>query len=93
VSALCWRIRTALGVYKLHKGHFPSFQEQLNIALRHHSKEGNLKWVSLMLWAGDDPLAKGSATPGDDPDPDEDLCALEYAALYGHFDILKLKQI
>ena len=31
--------------------------------------------------------------PDDDPDPDEDLCALEYAALYGHFDIFKLKQV
>ena len=92
-SALCWRIRTALGVYKRHKDHFPSFQEQINIALRHHCKEGNLKWVSLILWAGADPLAKGADNPDDDPDPDEDLCALEYAALYGHFDIFKLKQI
>ena len=58
-SALCWRIRTALGVYKRHKDHFTSFQEQINIALRHHCKEGNLKWVSLMLWAVADPLAQG----------------------------------
>lgn len=48
-SALCWRIRTGLGVYKRHKNHFPSFQKQINIALRHHCKEGNLKWVSPML--------------------------------------------
>ncbi len=40
-----------------------------------------------------DPFAKGAENPDDDPDPDEDLCALEYAALYGHFDIFKLKQI
>jgi hypothetical protein len=35
-SALCWRIRTALGVYKWHKDHFPSFQEQINTNLLNH---------------------------------------------------------
>jgi len=63
------------------------------MALRHHCKEGNLKWVSLLLWAGADPFAKGPDSPGEDPDPEEDLCALEYAALYKHFDIFKLKNI
>ena len=43
--------------------------------------------------AGADPFAKGPDTPDEDPDPDEDLCALEYAALYEHFDIFKLKKI
>jgi ankyrin repeat protein len=91
--ALCYKIRTVLGVFKRHKDRYPSFQEQVNIALRHHCREGNLKWVSLLLWAGGDPFAKGSDSPDRDPDPDEDLCALEYAALYGHFDIFKLKQV
>lgn len=64
------------------------------MALRFHCTEGNLKWVSLMLWTGADPLAKGPLSPDEEPDPDEeDLNALEYAALYGHFDIFKLKQI
>ena len=92
-TALCWKIRTALGVFKRHKHQYPSFQEQINIALRHHCKEGNLKWVSLMLWAGADPYAKGVDSPGEEPDPEEDISALEYAALSGHFDIFKLKQI
>ena len=92
-TALCCKIRTALGVFKRQKDRFPSFQDQVNIALRHHCKEGNLKWVSLLLWAGADPLAKGPDSPDEDPDPDEDLCALEYAALYKHFDIFKLKKI
>ena len=92
-TALCWKIRTALGVFKRHKHQYPSFQEQINIALRHHCKEGNLKWVSLMLWAGADPYAKGLDSPGEEPDPDEDISALEYAALRGHLDIFKLKQI
>jgi hypothetical protein len=92
-GALCWKIRTALGVFKRHKNRFPSFQDQVNMALRHHCKEGNLKWVSLLLWAGADPFAKVPDSPGEDPDPEEDLCALEYAALYKHFDIFKLKKI
>jgi hypothetical protein len=91
--ALCWKIRTALGVFKRHKDRFPSFQDQVNMALRHHCKEGDLKWVSLLLWAGADPFAKGPDSPDKDPDPEENLCALEYAALYKHFDIFKLKQI
>jgi hypothetical protein len=86
-------IRTALGVCKRHKERFPSFQDQLNIALRYHCRGVNLKWVSLLLWAGADPYAKGPESPGEDAYPEEDLCALEYAAIHRHFDIFKLKQI
>ncbi|MBU0991524.1 MAG: hypothetical protein KJ737_03430 [Proteobacteria bacterium] len=92
-GALCWKIRTALGVFKRHKDRFPSFQDQVDMALRHYCKEGNLKWVSLLLWAGADPFVKGPDSPDEDPDPEEDLCALEYAALYRHFDVFKLKKI
>jgi ankyrin repeat protein len=91
-DALCSRIRPALGIFKRYKDRFPSFQEQINIALRHHCKEGNLKWVSLMLWAGADPYAQGPYGPYDD-DPDDYNNALELAAFYGHHDIFKLKQI
>ena len=91
--ALFWKIRTALGVFKRYKTRFPTFQAQANMALRHHCMEGNLKWVSLLLWAGADPFARGPRSPDEDPDPDEDLCALGYAALYNHFDIFKLKKI
>ena len=48
-GAFCSKIRTALGVFKRHKDQFPSFQEQINIALRHHCKEGNLKCVTGAL--------------------------------------------
>jgi hypothetical protein len=82
-----------LGVFKRNKNRFPGFQDQVNMALRHHCKEGNRKWVSLLLWAGADPFAKGPDSPDEDSDPEEDLCALEYAALYKHFDIFKLKNI
>jgi len=63
------------------------------MALRHHCREGDLKWVSLLLWAGADPFAKGPDSYDEDPDPEDQLCALEYAALYGNFDIFKLKKV
>ena len=87
------RIRTSLGIFKRYKDRFPSFKEQVNIALRHHCKEGNLKWASLMLWAGGDPYARGPEVPDGEPDPEEDWNALELAAFHGHFEVFGLKQI
>ncbi|MBA4418725.1 MAG: hypothetical protein C0392_12575 [Syntrophus sp. (in: bacteria)] len=91
--ALCYKIKPALGVFKRHKDRFHSFPEQANIALRFHCKEGNLKWASLMLWAGADPYAKGSDSPDDKCSKEEGASALELASLYGHLEILKLKDM
>jgi hypothetical protein len=92
--AYCERIQSALGVFKRHENHFPSFREQVNIALRHHCGQGNLKWVSLMLWAGGDPYSRGPHSPDEDPDPDEDYHnALELAALNGHGEVFNIKKI
>ncbi len=92
--ALCSHLRTALPIFKQYKDRFPSFQEQANIALRHNCKEGNMKWVSLLLWAGADPYAPGS----DDyqaalDDEDGGLSALGYAALWRHFEVFRIKKI
>jgi hypothetical protein len=91
--AFCERIRTALRIFKKYKDRFASFQEQANIALRHHCAEGNLKWISLMLWAGADPNVPGPADYDEEPDPEEDVCALEQAAISGHFEVFKLKNV
>jgi len=92
--ALCSRIRTALNIFQRYKDRVPSFQKQINIALRHHCKEGSLKWVSLLLWAGADPYEKGPDSAYNDGDyPEEDHNALELAALFGHFEIFKIKRI
>jgi hypothetical protein len=92
--ALCERIKTALGVLKRHKDRFPSFQAQLNYALYHHCREGNLKWVSLLLWAGGDPYVKIPFDPFGVPDPeDEGECGLEAAASGGHWEIFNLKNL
>ncbi len=92
--ALCSHIRTALPIFKQYKDRFPSFQEQANIALRRNCKEGNMKWVSLLLWAGADPYAPGC----DDyqaafDDEDGGLSALGYAALWRHFEVFRIKKI
>jgi hypothetical protein len=92
--AFCSRIRTALRIFKKYKEQFPSFQEQANIALRYHCKEGNMKWISLMLWAGADPYVPGTENPSEVRDPDDEgLSALGFAALYEHFEVFRLKQI
>jgi hypothetical protein len=93
--ALSNRIRTALRVFKRYKDRFPSFQEQANIALRHHCKEGNIKWVSLMLWAGADPYAPGTEDYSEKggPPPETRLSALGYAAVYGHLEVFDLKGV
>jgi len=92
--ALMSRVRTALKVFKQYEERFPSFQEQADIALRHHCKEGNLKWVSLLLWAGANPYSRGPADCCEEQDPDEeDLNALEWAAMYEHFDVFRQKKI
>jgi len=91
--ALCSKIRPALGLYMRYRERYVSFKNQINIALRYHCVEGNMKWISLLLWAGADPHEIGTYTPDDSLDPEEHDCALGFAAQYGHFDVFKLKSI
>ena len=93
--ALSNRIRPALRIFNRYKGRFPSFQEQANIALRHHCKEGNMKWISLMLWAGADPYAPGTDDYSEKAGPwsEAGLSALGYAALYGHTEVFAIKKL
>lgn len=93
-EALCEGVRTALCVFRKYRDRFPTFQEQANVALRHHCKEGNLKWVSLLLWAGADPYAPGEAEPGRVTEPDDEgLSALGFAALYDRYDVFDVKTL
>jgi len=92
-AALCERIKTALGAFKRHKDRFPQLQSQIDIALRFHCREGDKKWAGLMLWAGANPYSKGPDSPYESPDPDGDISALEYAAIWNRPEIFELKQI
>jgi hypothetical protein len=52
-------------------------------------KEGNLKWVSLMLWAGADPYAKAPDSWHEELDPirEAGITELDNAANMGVFHI------
>jgi hypothetical protein len=92
--AFCNRIRTALRVFKTCLEHHPALIDQANIALRYHCKEGNPKWVSLMLWVGADPHKPGTENPDETDCAEEDgLSANGFAALSHRFDILALKSM
>ena len=56
--ALRNRRRDFLGIYMDIRDRVPSARKQAAMALRVHCREGNLRWVSLLLWAGVDPRAK-----------------------------------
>lgn len=85
--ALCHPKNRYIGVYMRYRDQFPSFPYQLNLALRFHAQRGNLKWVSLLMWAGGDPHL---CLPDIDEksDPDEDTSALEEAIYKNRMEIL-----
>jgi len=57
------KIRTALRPFVEYKRAHPELgvqlQEQLDCALRYFCSKGDLKWVSLLMWAGGDPRSRG----------------------------------
>jgi len=65
--ALRNRRRDFLGIYMELRDRVKSARKQAAMALRVHCREGNMRWVSLLLWAGVDPRAKvpdmDSSTP------------------------------
>ncbi len=89
------RVRTALGCYLECKRRRPELvtqlQEQVDIALRQFCREGNLKWVSLLMWAGGGPRSKGPSLEYLD-DPEMSTTALDEACTWGHLDVLKKLQ-
>ena len=76
--ALCYPKHRYLGVYMRYRKKFPSFKRQLNLALRHLAREGNLKWVSMLMWAGGNPHLH-LPDIGEKPCPRTDTSALEEA--------------
>jgi Ankyrin repeats (3 copies) len=87
------KIRTALRLWRECREKYPDLalqlQEQADRALRHFCFKGDLKWVSLLMWAGADPRSSGPMLDDDDDDPDEYLTALTAAAYSENFQILK----
>jgi ankyrin repeat protein len=75
------RAKPLLGLYLQNKDRFPDWDEQAAAALCEFVWNRDLKWISLMIWAGADPLRKVHVF-GDDPvDAEEDppTSAAEFA--------------
>ncbi len=87
------KIRTALRPWRECREKYPSLgpqlQEQADRALRDFCFKGDLKWVSLLMWAGADPRSSGPTLDDYDDDPDEYLTALTAASYSEDFQILK----
>lgn len=88
------KIRTALGLFldykRAHPELAPQLQEQLDCALRHFCSEGDVKWVSLLMWAGGDPRSKGPCLGKDyTEDPGCYTSGLEEASRSENLDVLK----
>jgi hypothetical protein len=88
------RIRTALRPFLECKESYPELapqlQEQLDCALRHFCAEGDLKWVSLLIWAGGDPRSRGPSLEKDYTEDSECYTSgLEEACRSENAEVLK----
>jgi hypothetical protein len=88
------KIRTLLRAYVDYKRAHPELaaklQEQVDCALRHFCGEGDLKWVSLLIWAGGDPRSRGPCLYKEyTEDPDCYTSGIEEACHSETVDVLK----
>ncbi len=88
------KIRTALRAFveckKAHPELGPQLQEQLDCALRHFCGEGDLKWISLLMWAGGDSHSRGPCLGKEwTEDPECYTTGLEEACRLESIDVLK----
>jgi len=89
------RVKTILGSYldcrRMRPGLAEPLQEQADMALRQFCQEVNVKWVSLLMWAGANPRSRGPALDDVDhgDDPEWHTTALLEACGSGSIEILK----
>jgi hypothetical protein len=89
------RAKTTLGSYfdcrRSRSDLAAPLQEQADLALRQFCQEGNLKWVSLLMWAGANPRSRGPALDDVDHvgDAEWHTTALHEACTSGNVEILK----
>jgi hypothetical protein len=92
------KIRTALRPFLEWKQRHPeltsALQEQADRALRTFAYEGDLKWVSLLMWAGANPRSRGPKMKDEynrssDEAEDDYTTALEEACHQENLDVLK----
>lgn len=88
------KIRTAIRAFieykQAHPDLAPALSEQANMALRYFCSKGDMKWISLMLWAGADPRAMGPSLDERNPtDADCYVSAMQEACYVGNVEVLK----
>ncbi len=88
------RVRTALRPFieyrQGHPGIATELNGQLDCALRHFCGEADLKWISLLLWAGADPRTLGPTLDERyNNDPECDTTGLREACYAGNVAALK----
>ena len=88
------RVRTALRPFVEYKRAHPelaaALQEQLDCALRYFCGRGDLKWVSLLMWAGGDSRSRGPCLEKEyTEDPECYTSGLEEACRSENLDVLK----
>jgi hypothetical protein len=93
-EALGAKLRTALRAFvdykQAHPEHATQLQEQIDCALRHFCGEGDLKWVSLLIWAGADPRSSGPVLNEECiEDPEYFTSGLEQACHPESIDVMK----
>lgn len=84
--------RPHLGIYLGYREKIPELEHQLNLALRYHAKEGKLKWVCLLLWAGANPRVT-LPDIGEGEDSFLQSSALEEAVRGGHLEMVEKMKI
>ena len=90
-----FRVKTTLGSYLDCRRSRPEvaiqLQEQADMALRQFCQEGNVKWASLLMWAGANPRSRGPALDDAEhlDDPEWHTTALEEACAFGSVELLK----
>jgi ankyrin repeat protein len=86
------RAKTTIGSYldcrRIRPDLAEGLQRQADMALRQFAQEGNLKWVSLLIWAGADPRSPGP-TVDDAEDSEWSTTALHEACGSGDVNVLK----
>jgi len=88
------KVRTALRAFVEYRRAHPELalqlQEQLDRALRHFCCEGNLKWVSLLIWAGSDARSRGPSLGKEyTEDPECYTSGLDEACYSENLEVLK----
>jgi ankyrin repeat protein len=88
------KVRTALRAFveyrRVHPELATTLQEQLDCSLRHFCCEGNLKWVSLLIWAGADARSRGPSLGKQyTEDPECYTSGLEEACHSENLDVMK----